>query len=65
MRTFGLLAIGAGVAYYTMTMDQKSRKRWKKRIDNANFLEEFALDDIMPSKRQMKRYRRRVMRAIS
>ncbi|PYZ98786.1 hypothetical protein CR205_09495 [Alteribacter lacisalsi] len=65
MRTLSLMAIGAGAAYYAMTMDKKTKKRWKKRIDNVNFLEEFDLDDIMPTKRQMKRYRRRVKRAIS
>ncbi len=59
------MAIGAGAAYYAMSMDKKTRKKWKKRMSNANFLEEFALDDYIPNKRQMKRYQRKFKKAIS
>ncbi|RNA68766.1 hypothetical protein EBO34_02035 [Alteribacter keqinensis] len=59
------MAIGAGAAAYAMSMDKKTRRRWKKRMGNVNFLEEFDLDDYIPSKRQMKRYQRRLKKAIS
>ncbi|WP_157812145.1 DUF3918 family protein [Alteribacter populi] len=60
-----LVAIGAGAAAYAMTRDRRSRRRWKKRLDNANFLEEFALDDVIPNMREINRYRKRMMRTIT
>lgn len=59
MRTTTLLALGLGAAAVTM-MDPSRRKRMMKMMDQMTNNIEIA--DMMPSKRQMKKIGRRMMR---
>ncbi|WP_416149241.1 hypothetical protein ACM26V_23825 [Salipaludibacillus sp. HK11] len=61
MRTLAsLIAVGAGGVAYASSMDQKSKKRWRKKLSSIN---SFIMKDLIP-KDQMKRMRRQLSKAL-
>ncbi|MCE7790925.1 hypothetical protein K8O68_00670 [Salipaludibacillus sp. CUR1] len=63
MRTLAsILMLGAGAYAYSASMDRKTRKRWKRRMNQVNFS---FIEDLMPRRRTLRRMRRQMTRAFS
>ncbi|UCZ54384.1 DUF3918 family protein [Bacillus shivajii] len=57
-----LVALGVGAYAYATNMDNKSRKRWKKRLGTMDFS---TLEEMIPNKRSMKRMQKRMTKALT